>query len=70
MLINYIRVFQLSGIPSNVIGQADGNGNLTVAGGPGRGNDSPLRASVFRGIGREGGLWLIGVLVLIHSVLA
>ena len=36
MLINYIRVYQLSGSPSNVVGQTTGNSNLTGAGGPGR----------------------------------
>jgi hypothetical protein len=34
MLINYIRVYQLSGAPSNVVGQTAGNSNLTGAGGP------------------------------------
>lgn len=33
MLINYIRVYQLSGSPSNIVGQASGNSNLTGAGG-------------------------------------
>jgi hypothetical protein len=39
MLINYIRVYQLSGAPSNVVGQTAGNSNLTGAGGPGKGGD-------------------------------
>jgi len=39
MLINYIRVYQLSGAPSNVVGQTTGNSNLTGAGGPVRGTD-------------------------------
>jgi hypothetical protein len=70
MLINYIRVFQLSGIPSNVVGQTSGNGNLTGAGGPGRQNDSPPRPNVFGGQCREAGLGLIVAVMLLHSVLA
>lgn len=33
MLVNSIRVYQLSGSPSNVVGEARGNSNLTGAGG-------------------------------------
>lgn len=33
MLVNSIRVYQLSGSPSNVVGEAQGNSNLTGAGG-------------------------------------
>lgn len=35
MLIKYIRVYQLSGAPTNVVGQTNGNSNLTGAEGPG-----------------------------------
>jgi len=35
MLVNYIRVYQQSGAPSNIVGQAQGNSNLTGEGGPG-----------------------------------
>jgi len=42
MLINYIRIYQLSGAPSNVVGQTVGNSNLTGAGGPGKGTDPNL----------------------------
>jgi hypothetical protein len=40
MLVNYIRVFQQSGAPSNIVGQSNGNANLTGAGGPGKTNGS------------------------------
>jgi hypothetical protein len=33
MLVNYIRVYQLSGSPSGVVGQAQGNSGSTGAGG-------------------------------------
>jgi hypothetical protein len=52
MLINYIRVYQLSGAPSNVVGQTVGNSNLTGAGGPGRGTDSnPIPDNMGEGMG-------------------
>jgi len=52
MLINYIRVYQLSGAPSNVVGQTVGNSNLTGAGGPGRGTDSnPIPGNMGEGLG-------------------
>jgi hypothetical protein len=51
-LINYIRVYQLSGAPSNVVGQTVGNSNLTGAGGPGRGTDSnPIPDNMGEGMG-------------------
>jgi hypothetical protein len=52
MLINYIRVYQLSGAPSNVVGQTVGNSNLTGAGGSGRGTDpNPIPENMGEGMG-------------------
>ena len=50
MLIDYIRVYQLSGAPSNVVGQSVGNSNLTGAGGPGKGTD-PNPGNMGEGMG-------------------
>jgi hypothetical protein len=65
MLINYIRVFQQSGAPSNIVGQSEGGSNLTGAGGPvGVGNGGRGTLMTREGLGL-GVMVVVGFMMLV-----